>query len=65
MSLLIHGDALDVLRGMPSESANIIPTSPPYWQHAITKPTARSGGNERSGSTWIVFSPCSTRCGGY
>ncbi len=32
MSLLIHGDALDVLRGMPSESANIIPTSPPYWQ---------------------------------
>ena len=33
MSLLVHGDALDCLRLMPSASANVIPTSPPYlWQ---------------------------------
>jgi site-specific DNA-methyltransferase (adenine-specific) len=31
MSLLIHGDALDVLRLMPSESVNVAGTSVPYF----------------------------------
>lgn len=28
---IIHGDALKVLRGMPSESVDCVITSPPYW----------------------------------
>ncbi len=32
MSWRIHqGDALSVLRGLPSESVHCIVTSPPYW----------------------------------
>jgi len=29
--MIIHGDALMVLRGMESESVNCVITSPPYW----------------------------------
>ncbi len=28
---LYHGDALDVLRGLPDESVHCVVTSPPYW----------------------------------
>lgn len=30
-SLLLRGDALDVLRALPSESVDFVMTSPPYW----------------------------------
>lgn len=31
MNKIIHGNALDVLKTMPSESADSVVTSPPYW----------------------------------
>ena len=31
LNTIIHGDALEVLRGMPDESVNCCVTSPPYW----------------------------------
>ena len=65
MTLLLQGDAYEVMRILPSRSVNQIATSPPYWGLRITVVVpARSGEKEASKDTWNASGKCLMRDGG-
>ncbi len=52
MSTIIHGDCLDVLRGMEAGSADAVVTDPPYCSGARTSAAVTNRGGMSRGARW-------------